>query len=180
MTRRRLPLAGPVLVTAALLGACAHHVPAPDRRAISAVGAFGHPERQFFALSVSDLEASATWYLRVFELQRLGGSESPDGASRNAILGNDHFLIELIRHRDAKPLAQWSPEATRTYLAHGIFKVGIYVDDFERALEHLRKEQVDFAGEVRDDARYGLRFILFRDPDGNFLQLYGDLSTRNE
>ena len=114
--------------------------------------------------------------MRVFELQRLGGSESPDGTSRNVIVGNDHFLIELIHHRDAKPLAQWSPEANRTFLAHGIFKVGIYVDEFDRALAHLREQQVDFAGDVRDDSRYGLRFILFRDPDGNYLQLYGDLA----
>ena len=173
---RTRPILQGLLVLASLpLGACAHG--RPTAQSTSSSLAFGHPEKQFFALSVSDLEASAAWYVKVFELERLGGSESPDGSSRNVIVGNDDFVIELIHHRDAKPLAQWSPEANRTYLAYGIFKVGLYVENFDRAVEHLRAQQVDLAGDVRDDPRYGVRFILFRDPDGNFLQLYGETAA---
>jgi catechol 2,3-dioxygenase-like lactoylglutathione lyase family enzyme len=45
------------------------------------------------------------------------------------------------------------------------------VDDLERTMTALRAKDVAFEGEVNDVPGYG-RFVSFRDPDGNLLQIF--------
>lgn len=45
------------------------------------------------------------------------------------------------------------------------------VDDLESTMNALRGKDVSFEGEVNDVPGYG-RFVSFRDPDGNLLQIF--------
>ena len=45
------------------------------------------------------------------------------------------------------------------------------VDDLEGSMNALRAKDVSFEGEVNDVPGYG-RFVSFRDPDGNLLQIF--------
>lgn len=45
------------------------------------------------------------------------------------------------------------------------------VDDLEGSMNALRARDVEFQGEVNEVPGYG-RFVSFRDPDGNLLQIF--------
>ena len=133
----------------------------------------GTPTRQFFAVSVPDVEVAAAWYERVLGLARTADRSAPDGKSRAILLGSPTLFVELMRHEEARPLAVWAPDLSRNYLAHGFFKVGIFVPDFDAALAHLQANEVELFGRIVTDEELGFRFVLFRDVAGNLLQLFG-------
>lgn len=126
--------------------------------------------RQFFALSVPNARASADWYTRAFGVKLLLEIEPADGAAHILILGTDALLIEIMQLRAAK-----SPGAAvieSRHLTHGIVKVGLYVQDLDAAVAHLRKMNTQFDTDIIEDAKLDMRFVLVRDPDGNLVQLF--------
>jgi catechol 2,3-dioxygenase-like lactoylglutathione lyase family enzyme len=125
---------------------------------------------QFVALSVPDAGATARWYREAFGLKVLDEFK-PEVGDHVIILTSDHLLVEVLQLRNAR-----SPgvDAIRDpHLTHGIFKVGFHVDDLDAAVARLKAMKAEFETGIVDDAKHGLRFALLRDPDGNYLQLFG-------
>jgi catechol 2,3-dioxygenase-like lactoylglutathione lyase family enzyme len=127
---------------------------------------------QFFALSVPDAPRSADWYRRAFGLEVRGEIKPPDGAAHVIILASDELLVEILQLREAR--AAGDENIQKPQLTHGLFKVGFHVADLDAAVDRLKAMHARFETGIIDDARHRLRFALLRDPDGNYLQLFGN------
>jgi glyoxylase I family protein len=126
---------------------------------------------QFVALSVPDAAKSAAWYQNAFGLRLLAEVRPPDGGGYVIILKSDSLLLEILQARDAKPA---SAEAmAKPFLVHGLFKVGFQVADLDAAVARLTELGANFETRIIDDTKHDLRFALLRDPDGNYVQLFG-------
>ena len=126
----------------------------------------------FFALSVADIGASARWYTEKLGLRVVMQVPKQDKAAVTVLEGGG-LIVELIAHDDARPLANAAPGAAGALFVHGIFKVGVMVEDYEKLLEVLRARQVDIAmGPF--PARGGQRAnVIVRDNAGNLIQFFG-------
>jgi catechol 2,3-dioxygenase-like lactoylglutathione lyase family enzyme len=126
---------------------------------------------QFIALSVPDAQKSAAWYREAFGLRVLDEIRPDDGEAHVILLTSETLLMEILQLRAAtSPGAEAIEKAE---LSHGIFKVGFHVQDLDAAVATLRGMKARFDTGVIDDAKHGLRYVLLRDPDGNYVQLFG-------
>lgn len=126
---------------------------------------------QFVALSVPDAAASARWYKEAFGLRVLDEIKPEDGAAHVLILTSDTLLVEILQLRAAQSPGKESVESPE--LTYGIFKVGFHVPDLDAAVTKLRAMKARFDTDIVDDRKHSLRFVLLRDPDGNYVQLFG-------
>lgn len=120
----------------------------------------------FFALSVADLAASRRWYQEKLGLRVTMDLPAGDYPAVVALEGGG-LVVELIHDRTATPR---TGEPGKT---HGISKVGMIVEDFDRAVATLRARGVEIvAGPF--PPRAGQRAnLLIRDNAGNLIQLFG-------
>ena len=125
---------------------------------------------QFAAISVPDAPASAAWYRKAFGLRVLDDFK-PDGADHVIILTSETLLLEILQLRAAK--SPGAEAVKNPHLTHGIFKVGFHVADLDAAVATLRAMKAEFDTDIIDDPKHGLRFVLLRDPHGNYVQLFG-------
>jgi catechol 2,3-dioxygenase-like lactoylglutathione lyase family enzyme len=118
------------------------------------------------ALSVSDLQASSRWYQEKFGLKvtmNVPVSTTPGVI----VLEGGGLTVELIQHPEAKA-SDKDP-----ILAHGFFKAGFSVQDFDRTLAMLRERGVEIAYgpfPKRADQRAN---VIIRDNAGNLIQIVG-------
>ncbi len=126
----------------------------------------------FIALSVSDLEAATAWYSEVLGLRRVRDVSSADGALRASVLSSDNVVIELIRHRSTLAADDVLESQAHRFHLQGIVKTGLFVTDIDRLFEYLRERQVRTDERIGTDRELGLRFFIFRDPDGNRIQVF--------
>ncbi len=148
------------------------------RAAEPAPNAIGLAGPQFLALSVRELEPMARWYAATFDLTLLKDLPAPDGATHTQILSSSELFVELSQHRQARSLQEYAGAPTRSFLVHGFFKAGLFVKDLDRAVEALKLRGVTSLGSTQGDPPTGLRWVLFRDPGGNVLQLFEKGSPR--
>ncbi len=122
----------------------------------------------FFALSVSDLEASRAWYVEKLGLTVVMQPPPYDGI-RALVLEGGGLIVELIHNPSAQP----PPAVSNPTLRHGFFKVGLVVDDFDDSLARLRERGVRIAlGPF--PARNGQRAnFAINDNAGNLIQFFG-------
>ncbi len=144
-------------LAAPLTGQAQPVTPAPPPPALTAAGAF-------FALSVADLGASVRWYTEKLGLRAV--MEVPrQNKTAVAVLEGGGLIVELIQHDDAKPSGD-------PLLRHGVFKVGVLVEDFANLVELLRSRQVAIAlgpFPARDGQPANL---IVRDNAGNLIQFF--------
>ena len=148
------------------------------RAAEPAAPSIGLVGPQFIALSVKELEPMARWYTTTFDLTLLKDLPAPDGATHTRILGSSELLVELSQHGRARSLQEYAGAPTPGFLVHGFFKAGLFVKDLDRAVEALKARGVTTLGPPQGDPPAGLRWVLFRDPGGNVLQLFEKGSPR--
>lgn len=133
--------------------------------AFTAVGAF-------FAVSVADLEASADWYVEKLGLT-VTRRHPPYQGTSVLILEGGGVLVELVHTPAAVPLATAAPAVAGPTHVHGIFKVGIVVEDIDATLRALRERGVEIAmGPFPKRADQPANFIIL-DNGGNYLQFLG-------
>ena len=154
-----------VLTLSALVPARAHRERQSTEPPFTTTGAF-------IGISVSDLDASSKWYQEKFGLKVI---MAPTGTaeSRATVLEGGGLTVELMQHSRARPLRTAAPSVQANYEVHGIFKAGVYVDNFDRALAELRRRGVEVAmgpWPKRDNQPAN---VILRDNAGNFLQLFG-------
>jgi len=126
----------------------------------------------FFALSVSDLDASVKWYTDKLGL-KITLRPPKQNQSAVAVLEGGGLIVELIQHDDAVSLAKSLGSAKPSHMVHGISKVGMIVDDFDGTLATLKARGVEiFLGPY--PARIGQRAnVIVKDNAGNLIQLFG-------
>jgi len=120
-----------------------------------------------FALSVADIQASCRWYSEKFGLKVTMNVPASNGPAV-VVLEGGGLIVELIQHGDAKPLGK------EPVLAHGFFKAGFMVQDFDRVIATLRERGVEIAYgpfPKRADQRAN---VIIRDNAGNLIQLLGN------
>jgi catechol 2,3-dioxygenase-like lactoylglutathione lyase family enzyme len=144
------------------------------RRAAAAPSAceIGFRGPQFLAISVNDVEASTNWYASVFGVSVLKDLPSSDSSVHTRVLSSDDLLIELSEHSRARSLQSYAGAPAPTYLVHGFFKAGFFVENLDHAVEVLKARGVTSFGSTQGDPPTGLRWVLFRDNGGHFLQLF--------
>lgn len=146
-----------------LLGLALPPVAAPaDSAAVSATGAF-------FALSVPDLAASVRWYSEKLGLRVVMEPPKSEHVSVTVLEGGG-LIVELIQNDKAMPLATAAPGVKEV---HGIFKVGVIVDDFDKTLAILRARGVDIAYGPYPRQENQRANVIVRDNAGNLIQLFG-------
>jgi catechol 2,3-dioxygenase-like lactoylglutathione lyase family enzyme len=126
----------------------------------------------FIGISVANLDASVRWYTEKLGLAVVMRPPKIE-KSTAVILEGGGLIVELMHHDDAVPLTTAAPSVTRNYLVHGIFKAGIIVDDFDKAIAELRARNVPIAigpFPARADQRAN---AIIRDNEGNYIQLFG-------
>jgi len=154
----------PASVAAILLvisGTDAHpQRPAMDSPTFMAEGAF-------FAIVVTDLDASVGWYESNLGLHFVKRGKSPRVPAETVVLGGHNLFVELIHH-DGNALTRIDNEASVPRL----LKAGVIVapKDFDRITGYLQKRGVD-AG-IFEDKEMGVRSFLFTDNDGNLIQFF--------
>ncbi len=117
-------------------------------------------------LQVSDLERSERFYADALGLVVSARMESP--ATTFFTLGNHHdFAISAIGP-DAAPPSPKSPG-----LAHVAFKIGDTTDDLRRAKAHVDALGIDIVFTADHTVSQS---IYVEDPDGNWIELYVDVS----
>lgn len=127
----------------------------------------------FFALSVADIPASVKWYSEKLGLAVVMEVPKRDGVAV-AVLEGGGLIVELIQHDAAVPLSVAAPAVTDRQFVHGLFKVGVVVEDFDRAVASLRAGGVTFVAgpfPARPNQRAN---VLFRDNAGNLIQFFGN------
>lgn len=131
----------------------------------SAVGAF-------IALSVPDLEASASWYESRLGLHRIMTVRRTGKIAGVVALEGDGVIVELIQHDDART-ATPQPELT-----HGIAKAGVIVTDFDGTVAALRARGVPFMSGPYPPRAEARANVMFRDNAGNVWQVLGPYAKR--
>ena len=121
----------------------------------------------FFALSVSNLEATSAWYVDKLGLSVVMQPPPYEGVSALVLEGGG-LIVELIHN----PLAQPPRAVPNPTLIHGFFKAGLVVDDFDSTLARLRERGVQIAlGPF--PARHGQRAnFAINDNAGNLIQFF--------
>lgn len=126
----------------------------------------------FFALSVANLEASTRWYSEKLGLKIVMQVPMQNKTGVTVLEGNG-LIVELIQNDDALPPEKFTPAIKHNILMHGIFKVGVMVDDLDKMIAMFKERGVEiFMGPFpsRADQRSN---VLIKDNSGNIIQFFG-------
>ena len=121
----------------------------------------------FLGLSTPDVASSARWYKEKLGLREVMNIPKRDKTTV-IVLSGGGLTVELLQHDDAT-----APPAKPNYLVHGLFKVGITVDDLDKTLAALKARGVEPAMgpfPARGDQAAN---AIIRDNMGTFIQLFG-------
>ena len=127
----------------------------------------------FFALSVADVNMVSRWYQEKLGFKVLSQGEAPNKIAKFAILEGDGTLIELIQHREAKPLSVAAPGVKSAYQIHGIFKVGMVVKNLDALYQEVKRRGVPIAYELMRAKDVPMRSFSIRDAEDNLIQFFG-------
>ena len=126
----------------------------------------------FFALSVSDVAASSRWYREKLGLRVV--LEPPRSADATVVvLEGGGLIVELLQHKDARPLTTAAPSVRENYKVHGFFKSGVIVEDFDRTMAALRSRGVEIAFGPFPKSATQRANVIVRDNAGNLIQFFG-------
>jgi catechol 2,3-dioxygenase-like lactoylglutathione lyase family enzyme len=122
----------------------------------------------FFALSVPDVDATTDWYSEKLGLKVLKNFRTTDGIGV-AILDGGGLTLELIQNQNASAVTAAARE--NPTLKHGIFKVGIVIEDFDETVAELKKRGVEIPFGPFPATPDQKANAMIRDNDGNLIQL---------
>ncbi|MTI41860.1 VOC family protein [Fulvivirga lutimaris] len=130
------------------------------------------PEAYFMSFIVEDIDTSLKWYKGILGFDIINEMASEQGGYNIAILKRGNVLLEVMELKDAlAPKKELAQVDGKLYL-QGIFKVGFQLEDFDDWVDYLKKEEVEFHGTVVKDENLGIRTVIIKDPDGNYIQLF--------
>ena len=119
------------------------------------------------AIACSDVEKLADWYCRNFGMRIIASNgEKPPAmviGYGDSLRGGAMIELMPVKHPGADP-------ASFGRFAPGIRHIALRVSDFDAAYAKLKELDVPFTTEI-GQAVGGGKTILFRDPEGNELQI---------
>ena len=125
----------------------------------------------FLALSVPDADAAARWYSEKLGLKIIMRPPS-QGDVRMIALAGGGLMVELIEQSGAAPLSQVAPQIRHETMVLGLFKAGVFVDDWDGLVTGLKARGVPIAmGPFPATAEQRANLII-RDNNGNLIQFF--------
>ncbi len=134
--------------------------------------AFKSVSGAFFALSVADMEASAGWYSEKLGLKPVMVVPKRDKIAVTVLEGGG-LIVELIQHDDAVALKKAAPGVSDPQMIHGVFKVGLVVEDFDQTLSQMKVRGAEIAYGPFPARDKQMKNVLIRDNSGNLIQFFG-------
>jgi catechol 2,3-dioxygenase-like lactoylglutathione lyase family enzyme len=162
-----------VVVALVSLGACAQTTPT-DSSGIATEGPEGSAvalRPYLLALSVRDLDASAGWYARVLGFAETERYDFPEDRMRLAFMEKEGFELELIELADAPPFS--APDPGNPATRRGLVKFAFYSGEIDALYNAALDVGAHVQSPLRSSNRTGGRFFILRDPDGNWVQVFG-------
>lgn len=129
-------------------------------------------EAYFSAMIVSDFDSSIHWYSKTLGFEVVSRVESVERGFKQSNLKRGDVLIELIQLDKALNLEDIVPNYNNKMRLIGFFKLGFLVIYFDKWIDHLTNEKVDFYGGIVTDDITGKRMVIITDPDGNRIQIF--------
>ncbi len=129
----------------------------------------GKPQVNFIALIVKDLDTSIKWYSELlgFEVVNQNNLESRGIFMANMASGNNR--LELIQiDSSISPSERLKPKQKM----QGFFKTGFMVKSLKPYIAQLKDWDPEFAESAVTDPVSGQQMLVFKDPDGNRIQLF--------
>ncbi len=128
----------------------------------------------FFALSVADVDSSAQWYSEKLGLNVVMRNPRTDETrSAMVLLQGGGLTVELVQQDEAVPLRSFIPAPRGSLYVHGIFKVGITVENFDSVIATLRSRGVSIPiGPFPKRGDQPANAII-QDNAGNYIQVFG-------
>jgi len=117
----------------------------------------------FIAVRVADVDAAAAWYREVLGVHEINRIDDVNGGYSIRILSGGGLSVELIEESGVEPPAE--PHL-------GLFKAGLYVLDLDALHAHLIERGVDADARSFTDEALRARSFLFRDLEGNRIQVF--------
>jgi catechol 2,3-dioxygenase-like lactoylglutathione lyase family enzyme len=127
----------------------------------------------FFALSVSDIEASTRWYSEHLGLRVTMESTDP-GQPPVTVLEGEGLMVELIQHQGAADRPEGTRDPGDPVPARGIIKAGFMVHDFDGTLAAFRRQKGEIAFGPFPRRPSQRANMIVRDNEGNLIQILGD------
>jgi len=138
-----------------------------------------HPQESFrvmlVAISVKDLDSTATWYHKYLGFNLMDKKDFPDNNVTVAILENNSVRIELVQHKESVAPSKLIPKLANPALIQGYGKVAYDVADIEQIVRTMKSDSVTFVHNLRDVDRgtfVGYKSCIVLDNNGNWVQLY--------
>lgn len=125
-------------------------------------------QRQFFALSVKNLDETTEWYQRNLGFEKINRMIAKDSSSINEILKSGNIIIEIQQQKNAVSKDEFRKQAD--FLWHGIFKVGIYVSSIDEVIAQLKLNNTALMMGPITDTDNKIRFFMVRDNNRNVIQ----------
>ena len=133
------------------------------------------PRAYWLALSVADAAKTAAWYRDHLGFREFDRMDLPERQMLIIFLELDGFVIEMAQ-RDDSVAPEEKLGVTKKSQVRGLYKFGFMVTDLEARVARLRKEGVQFHGNMFDDKRFGVKTIVVKDREGNLVQLFQKLT----
>lgn len=131
------------------------------------------PLTPFWAgIVTDDAERTAGWYQAALGFNRLHTADFPKDKVKMVLIERDGFFLELIGGPVFARAGDLDPRAADPDLREGIVKLSFRTADIRSLTEILRQKGAAFLVDVTRDRTFGDTFNLFKDPDGNILQLF--------
>ena len=96
-----------------------------------------------------------------------------DGVYANFTLDNAYFSI--FKKQNCNMYHGYHDTGFQIRSDFATFCIGTDVEDIDIVYHELKKKGVKFMGEPRNMPDWGYRCVWFRDPEGNMLELGGDI-----
>ncbi|MFD9892562.1 VOC family protein [Amycolatopsis sp. NPDC058986] len=124
------------------------------------------------ALTVTDVDRSVPWYVRVLDLEEHTRREDPETGLRKVVLRSpgDEFAVMLVQHADT---GRRLFDECHTGLDHVAFKVSS-VAELAEWEARLAEFGVQYTPAAPSRTLEGAMVIVFRDPDGIQLEVWAD------
>ncbi|PXY31507.1 VOC family protein [Prauserella muralis] len=124
------------------------------------------------ALTVTDVDRSVPWYVRVLDFEEVTRREDDETGLRKVVLRapGDGFAVMLVQHARAE---RPGFDERHTGLDHVAFKVGSRAElsEWERRLADYG---VTYTPATPSRTAPGSEVVVFRDPDGIQLEVWAD------
>lgn len=121
------------------------------------------------SIVVTDIDNSIDWYTRAFNIKVFKRGHSPDHQFKNALLGNEFFILELKQGKNALKKADCTIDDDEHIC--GFYKIGFLATNFESYRKSLNDREIKIHKDPLWDLSSSYDYIKLEDPDGNIMEI---------